>query len=335
MNSDNIVDNVVLKCSARLSQPDLQFVKNVLVGELSKYKITIEETSIIPYDGKYQRMLDLYVASRYMEGLAKKTCNLYRLRLTDFVNHLTNPLEDYKPMDISEYLANFSTTHPVSKSTLNGVRGIICTFFHWLSAKDYIDKDPARAITPIKYKRARRKPLTDDELVRLKTGCRDTRDNLIISMLYEIGCRVGEICGVKISDIDLERKTMVVTGKGDKTRRVYFQAETGYWINKYLQERGDDCSEYLLIKQGKNKIKNAPLTTVTITQVVKDIKTNANLKAKCTPHVLRHTYATGLLKHGADVTNIQKLLGHANIATTMIYADVDMSNVEADYRKHI
>lgn len=116
---------------------------------------------------------------------------------------------------------------------------------------------------------------------------------------------------------------------------MYFQAETGYWINKYLQERGDDCSEYLLIKQDKNKIKNAPLTTVTINQVVKDIKTNANLKAKCTPHVLRHTYATDLLKHGADVTNIQKLLGHANIATTMIYADVDMSNVEADYRKHI
>lgn len=132
------------------------------------------------------------------------------------MNHLTKPIEDYKTMDISEYLAKFSTTHPVSKSTLNGVRGIICTFFHWLSAKDYIDKDPARAITPIKYKRARRKPLTDDELVRLKTGCRDTRDNLIISMLYEIGCRVGEICGVKISDIDLERKTMVVTGKGDK-----------------------------------------------------------------------------------------------------------------------
>ena len=107
MNSDNIVDNVVLKCSARLSRPDLQFVKNVLVGELSKYKITIEETSIIPYDGKYQRMVDLYVASRYMEGLAKKTCNIYRLRLTDFVNHLTKPLEDYKPMDISEYLRTF------------------------------------------------------------------------------------------------------------------------------------------------------------------------------------------------------------------------------------
>lgn len=91
----------------------------------------------------------------------------------------------------------------------------------------------------------------------------------------------------------------------------------------------------MLIKQGKNKIKNAPLTTATIEKVVKDIKTNANLKAKCTPRVLRHTYATDLLKHGADVTNIQKLLGHANISTTMIYADVDMSNVEADYRKHI
>lgn len=269
-----------------------------------------------------------------MNGLSDGTCHQYALRIQDFLQHLTKPLEEYTALDIQYYLYSYQKRSGVKNRTLNTIRGEIATFFRWLASKQYIDRDPTIGMKKIKYQAAPRVPLSDDELVQLKNACKSARDKLLVSLLYETGCRVSEVTHIKLADVDMGHKSITVTGKGNKTRTVFFQANTKYLIEEYLKARRNPDSPYLFTSNHTAK-EIGPLSKDSLEREMRILCKDAGLEVHCTPHTLRHTYATDMLKRGADITHIQKLLGHSSVDTTMIYADVSMDDCEADYRKRI
>lgn len=335
MNVNMIVDSIITNLSNNFYAQDLQIICNEMVSELGKYYITIEQNAIVPYDTRYENWMKMYIATKSIDGLSKGSCKQYMPRITDFIAHLNKPIEEYTDMDFQMYLYEYRKRKNVSNRTLNTIRGEIASWFKQLLAKSYISKDPTITVATIKYQPKKREPLTDDELVALKHVCDTPREKLLISLLFETGCRVSEVVNIKINDIDMIRKSIVVTGKGNKTRTVYFQSNTKWCIEHYLKWRGEDCSEYLFVLEGKHKVQNKPISVHAVEDSVRELRIASKIKNHCIPHTLRHTFATDLLQSGMDVTKIQKLMGHSSISTTMVYADVNMNDVEIDYRKHM
>lgn len=335
VNIDRVIDHILVNIAPKFSQSDLKLIHDAMVKEFSKYSFEVKSTAIVPYDNKYVDWVKAYLATCKIDGLAERTIQQYAYRLRDFLDHLTKPLEEYTDMDFQYYLFDLQKRTGCGNRTLDTARGEVAAFFKWAHAKQYIERNPADAVRSIKYQKKPRVPLNDDELVRLQKACETPRDKLIVSLLYETGCRVSEVCHIRISDIDLEHKSIVVTGKGNKIRTVFFQAETKYLIQEYLKSRKDADSPYLFTGACHRTNADRPLTPATIERAVGRLAKAAGLKVHCTPHTLRHTYATDMLKRGGDITHIQKLLGHSSTDTTMIYANVNMDDCEADYRKRI
>lgn len=311
-----------------LSQDTLSLVSTIFDIVSRNYTITKDETQIAIWEQeRLSKLIKTYIVVKKMEGLSDNTLDRYLLYLNQFLLSNRKPIDQITGNDVRMFLFDYQMNHNVSNRTLDGIRSIICTFFKWAASENYIQKNPADTIKSIRFEEKPRRPLEQIELERLRRACKTPRDLAILETLYSTGCRVSELIGIKLSDIDWDKHTVNLFGKGRKHRVSFINAKAEVAIREYLKKR--KCvSNYLFCGE-----RNQPcLKKEAVERVIRIIGKNAGIQSKkITPHVIRHTTATQALRNGMPISDIQTLLGHANVATTMIYAHTTIDNVRSNH----
>lgn len=277
-----------------------------------------------------QVLLDRFIAAKRLEGCSDRSMKYYRATLCSFIEKTGKNVQEMMTDDIRSYLISYRDNGRASQVTLDNIRRIISSFFSWLEDEDYILKSPARRIKKIRCMQSIKTVYTDEEIERLRDGCTTIRDLAIVDLLRSSGMRVGELVGLNISSIDLNAKECKVLGKGNKERIAYFDSRTKIHLENYLATR-DDNNEALFVSL------NAPYARLQIGGVEASLrKLGVRLGIeKVHPHKFRRTLATKAIDKGMPIEQVQVLLGHKKIDTTMHYAIVDQGNVKSSHRRYI
>lgn len=190
------------------------------------FDVVKKETQIVPYGQEIPKAVEIYIASKKIEGLSEKSLYLYLIVLKDFFRFVAKPPEKVSANDIRIYLYQYQKERGISNRTLDTRRTVLCSFFNWMAAEEYISKNPAIHITPIKYERKHKKSMTQMDLEKVRMACKTKREKAIVELLYSTGCRVSELCNLNITDVNFETKEVALFGKGSKHRTSYIMART-------------------------------------------------------------------------------------------------------------
>lgn len=330
----NCNDEIMVKLLGKLTtelpvlEVDLQEqlrVKRVIEEVLYNYEVTSKETALTTSD--LDAKINYFIATKKLEGLSPKTLKNYRYTLEKLQNMFHKPVSTITTADIRMLM--YSESEKKRPSSMNTFMTPIKLFFAWCQNEEFIIKNPCADIKPMKEPTRLRKPLTVEQVEQLRDTVLTKRERAVLEFYLATGCRLSEGLDVKIKDIDFNNKTLLVIGKGDKERRVYFTERCKRAINNYLQERNDNC-EYLFVTEKRPFRQFGPRT---MQQIVNKIREKANLDINIHPHLFRHTFATQALRSGMKPEIIQQILGHENITTTLkVYAKLAETDVEHSYR---
>lgn len=304
--------------TAQLKRLQEVLLKHLVGGKPTKQKINNSE------------FLQRFLEAKKIEGCSERTIQYYRTTVNKLLLKVTQPIRKVTTEDMREYLVDYQKVNNCGKTTIDNVRRNISSFFSWLEEEDYILKSPMRRIHKIRSKKAVKKVITDEEIERLRDGCTCLRDVAMIDLLYSTGIRVGELVRLNVSDINFNERECVVFGKGDKERRVYFDAKAKIHLQDYLNSRNDDNPAlFVTLDRPFDRLK---ISGVEIR--LRELGRSLNLE-KIHPHKFRRTMATRAIDKGMPIEQVQKILGHSQIDTTMQYAIVNQNNVKAAHRKYI
>jgi integrase/recombinase XerD len=274
--------------------------------------------------------LKLFLDAKRIEGCSERTLQYYKVTVEHMLQKLSTPLRKMTTDEIRTYLVDYQKDGRCSKVTVDNIRRNISSFFSWLEEEDYILKSPMRRIHKIKTKTVVKDVISDESIEKMRDACKEIRDLAIIDLLYSTGIRVGELVRLNIDDVKLEQRECVVFGKGDKERRVYFDAKAKIHLIEYLAERTDN-NPALFVSL------DAPFTRLQISGVeirLRELGRKLSLN-RIHPHKFRRTMATRAIDKGMPIEQVQKILGHSQIDTTMQYAIVNQSNVKNSHQKYI
>lgn len=277
-----------------------------------------------------QEYLNMFIAAKRIEGCSARTLQYYKSTIENLLMDIDVPVRRMSTELLREYLSNYQSKNDCGKVTIDNVRRNLSSFFSWLEEENHILKSPVRRIHKIRTKVTVKEVISDEGLETLRDNCSEPRDLAIIDMLASTGMRVGELVNLDIEDINFDERECVVFGKGDKERKVYFDAKAKIHLKNYLSLR-NDSNPALFVSL------NAPYERLQISGVeirVRELGRSLNLE-KIHPHKFRRTMATRAIDKGMPIEQVQKLLGHQQIDTTMKYAMVNQSNVKASHRKYI
>lgn len=312
-------------------------VLNDMAGDLNVSQLKkLQEVLVKRFDEKEQRIepatndeyLSMFLNAKKIEGCSERTIAYYQVTVEHLLKNIVIPLRKITTEQIREYLTKYQSINNCSKVTIDNIRRNISSFFSWLEEEDHILKSPVRRIHKIKTKTEIKEIISDECIEKLRDGCRNVRDLAIIDLLYSTGMRVGELVNLNIADINFEERECVVFGKGDKERKVYFDAKAKLHLEEYLNSRSDD-NPALFVTLDK------PYYRLKISGVeirVRELGRKLNVK-RIHPHKFRRTMATRAIDKGMPIEQVQKILGHSQIDTTMHYAIVNQSNVKVSHRK--
>jgi site-specific recombinase XerD len=307
--------------------PDIEMNKlEVRLEEvLSNYEISRRSEKDIKND--FNDKLETYLSARAIEGLSQKTLSGYKMELSMFAKHVNKAVVQITTSDIRKYLAH-NTKWKIT--TVDGKLSVLKTFFGWMVKEEMLLRDPVAKINAPKKPKRLPKALSIEELEIVRESCETFRERALMEVMYSTGCRLSEIMNMKISDINSQDMSMHVIGKGDKERIVYLSIKAMHQLRKYLNSRKDDC-EFLFVTKRRPESK---MTTRSIERIVDKIQARANISKKLTPHVFRHTFATLAMGNGADLADVQQLLGHENPSTTLIYAQVSEERKKQAHKRY-
>ena len=308
-----------------LNNEQLTKLHEILECSFSMY---IEDCEEIQHSN--DELLTLFLSAKQVEGCSERSLKYYRTTLSKMNEKINKSVRQVETNDIRTYISNYENESNAGKVTLDNIRRIISSFFAWLEDENYIIKSPARRIHKIRVGKTVKDVYSDEELERMRDNCNNSRDLAIIDILSSTGIRVGELVNLNISDIDLEKRECIVLGKGNKQRKVYFDARTKIHLNDYITGRYDEC-EALFVSL--NKPHNR-LSIRGIEVILQNIGSNLKL-TKVHPHKFRRTLATKAIDKGMPIEQVQVLLGHSQIDTTLRYAMVNQNNVKASHHKYI
>jgi len=273
------------------------------------------------------RILELFLSAKRIEGCSEKTLYYYNNSIREMFVNIDKPILEISADDLRGYLMNVFSARGWSKTTLNNNRRILSSLYKWLEDEDYIHKSPMRRIHNVKVDKKIKETITEDGIEMLRCVCDNIRDVAIIDLLTATGMRVGELVGLNRSSIDFNARECIVFGKGNKERVVYFNATTENSIRDYLDKRIDDNPAlFVSLIPPYERIR---INTVGVS--LREIGKRAGLK-KIHPHKFRRTMATRAIGKGMPIEQVQKILGHVRIDTTMLYAMVDQDNVKNSYK---
>lgn len=314
--------------SNRFSTDDMTYLGRRLDEVLARYDITKAETSLaIIGREEFEKLIKTYLVVKRMEGLSEKTLEQYTIYLNKLLFSMYKPPAEITTNDIRLFLFQFQKERNISNRTLDRIRSIVCGFFRWAACEQYIPRSPVETLKPIKFEETPRKAISQIELEMLRRSCSTPRELAILEMLYSTGCRVSELIGIKLSDINWSENSVHLFGKGKKHRTSYLNAKAVVATREYLNTRKHE-SEYVFCNdRGGDAMKKE-----NVERMVRKLAKRAGLEG-ITPHVMRHTTATQALQSGMPIQDIQLLLGHASVSTTMIYAKTSMDAVHAGHKR--
>ena len=306
-----------------LNAAQLKKLQEVLLKYLADNSLERKDISNYEY-------LKMFLEAKQIEGCSERTIKYYRVTIEHLLKNVQNPIRKITTEMMREYLVDYQKINNCGKTTVDNIRRNISSFFSWLEEEDYILKSPMRRIHKIKTKKAVKNIITDEKIEKLRDNCRNLRDTAMIDLLYSTGIRVGELVKLNIEDINFSERECVVFGKGDKERKVYFDAKSKIHLKNYIESRTDNNPALFVTL-------NAPYDRLKISGVeirIRELGRLLNLE-KIHPHKFRRTMATRAIDKGMPIEQVQKILGHSQIDTTMQYAIVNQNNVKASHRRYI
>ena len=306
-------------------------LKEILTEICLNYQIErIEPTKKQEILKNNTNILNKFISSKEIEGCSNRTLNYYKDNINKMFDAVNLPVNEITTEILRNYLADYKSNSSAGMVTIDNMRRTLSSFFAWLENEDYIVKSPVRRIHKVKTTRKVKETLTDENLEKLRDTCSNVRDLAILELLISTGMRVGEITRLNISDMNFQERSCIVLGKGNIEREVYFSAKSKMYIKKYLETRTDD-NEALFVSLIK------PYNRLGISGIeilIRNLGKEANIN-KVHPHKFRRTMATMAIDKGMPIEQVQKLLGHIKIDTTMEYAMVSQNNVKNSHRKYI
>lgn len=313
----------------------LSYLNNAQVEKLQEVLLhTLWDYDISPSDGKTkeqeQDLLALFLAAKRIEGCSEKSLNYYQATTQAMLDGIGKPIKEIVTEDIRQYLTNYQRERHSSRVTIDNIRRILSSFFSWLEDEDYILKSPVRRIHKVKTASNIKETYSDETLELMRDSCSEMRDLAMIDLLASTGMRVGEMVLLNRDDVDFAERECVVFGKGDKERMVYFDARTKLHLQTYLDSRNDNNPALIVSLK-------APFSRLSIGGVETRLRELGRQLGvhKVHPHKFRRTLATMAIDKGMPIEQLQQLLGHKRIDTTLQYAMVKQSNVKLAHRKYI
>ena len=277
------------------------------------------------------RRIKYYLGAKRIDGLSERTLKNYRYNLEMFAEHMNKSAAKITTDDIRGYIGYLAENRHLAETSLQTHINTLRAFFGWLHIEEKIKKNPMAKIKSLKLdKKGARQALTVEELERLRDACRGYREKALVEFLVSSGCRLSEVAQLSASDLDLIGRTVRVTGKGDKDRQVYFSVRARLMVQEYMVSRKGGTGLFV-----SSKSPYEPLKPRAIQRIVRAISERAGLEKHVHPHLLRHTFATHALNGGMDFTVIQKLLGHEDVSTTQIYAEMSDETIKHQYNKYV
>lgn len=326
-----IVHEVCRLMGTQLNGQQGQYLERILEQVLQRFGIGEEE------DAQQSKMaadnagaVSRFIAAKKIEGCSDSTLKYYANTLNTLLSSVQKNVCQITTDDLRLYLSHYQNTRKASKVTIDNIRRIMSSFFAWLEDEDYIVKSPVRRIHKVKTTLLVKEPLSDESLEHLRDECSHKRDRAMVDLLVSTGIRVGELVKLNREDINFTERECVVLGKGDKERRVYFDAKTKVHLEQYLESRADG-NPALFVSY------HAPWNRLTIAGVeymLRQLGTKSSV-SHVHPHKFRRTMATMAIERGMPIEQVQKLLGHAKIDTTLRYAVINQTNVKNAHRHYL
>ena len=326
-----LINDVVQGMLPHLTNGQLEELRRVLAIALQgKTIVNTEKTGTIDTITENKHLKELFISAKRVEGCSEKSLKYYTTTIETMLAQIGKPIKHITTDDLRGYLTDYQSKRNSSKVTIDNMRRILSSFFSWLEDEDYIIKSPVRRIHKVKTASNIKETYTDEELEIMRDSCVNLRDLAIIDMLASTGMRVGEMVLLNREDVNFSERECIVLGKGDKERPVYFDARTKLHLQCYLDSRIDDNPAlFVSLKSPFERLKIGGIEVR-----IKQIGQKLGIK-KAHPHKFRRTLATTVIDKGMPIEQLQRLLGHKRIDTTLMYAMVKQSNVKMAHRKFI
>lgn len=327
---DKLIADIQDAMAPHMDTEQMNRLHEVLTKCLHAVAVSKSEAGEMEQNRENSKLLKMFLSAKRVEGCSEKTLKYYSSTIDSMFAAVNQSVSDISTNDLRFYLAEYQAVNNSSKVTIDNIRRILSSFFSWLEDEDYIVKSPVRRIHKVKTGKVVKEVLTDENLEILRDSCIELRDLAMIDLLASTGMRVGELVRINRVDIDFHERECVVFGKGGSEREVYFDARTKIHLKQYIESRTDN-NPALFVSLAK------PHNRLTIGGVelrLRELGRRANI-AKVHPHKFRRTLATMAIGKGMPIEQVQKLLGHVKIDTTMHYAMVNQNNVKISHRKYI
>lgn len=324
---EKVIKEIEQKMASILNNEQKEKLKEVLLYTFYNIEVTSIKDELEEDNTDYAKM---FIAAKRIEGCSERTLNYYETTIKTMVEKLSKKVNSIETEDLRNYLSEYQAKNNCSKVTIDNVRRILSSFFAWLEDEDYIMKSPVRRIHKVKATQTVKETYTDEELEEMRDACIEIRDLAMVDFLASTGVRVGELVNLDRVDIDMQERSCVVLGKGGKEREVYFDARTKIHLQNYLNSRTDNNPALfvsLLRPYDRLKISGVEIR-------LRELGKRINIK-KIHPHKFRRTMATKAIDKGMPIEQVQVLLGHRKIDTTLQYAMVNQNNVRNSHKKFI
>lgn len=324
---EKVIKEIEQKMASILNNEQKEKLKEVLLYTFYNIEVTSIKDELVEDTTDYAKM---FIAAKRIEGCSERTLNYYETTIKTMIDKLSKKVNSIETEDLRNYLSEYQAKNNCSKVTIDNVRRILSSFFAWLEDEDYIMKSPVRRIHKVKATQTVKETYTDEELEEMRDACIEIRDLAMVDFLASTGVRVGELVNLDRVDIDIQERSCVVLGKGGKEREVYFDARTKIHLQNYLNSRTDNNPALfvsLLRPYDRLKISGVEIR-------LRELGKRINIK-KIHPHKFRRTMATKAIDKGMPIEQVQVLLGHRKIDTTLQYAMVNQNNVRNSHKRFI
>ena len=325
---EELMTEVMQHMLSYLDNAQMKQLRQVMEHALCRYDVT--ELEMKSEEDDSNNLIARFIAAKRIEGCSEKTLKYYQTTIDAMWASLGKNVRHINTEDLRTYLTEYQSKKQSSRVTIDNIRRILSSFFSWLEDEDYIIKSPVRRIHKVKTASNIKETYSDEDLEKMRDNCKELRDLAMIDVLASTGMRVGEMVLLNRDDINFTERECVVFGKGDKERIVYFDARTKLHLQEYLDSRTDDNPALFVTLR-------APYERIQIGGIEHRLREMGNQLSipKVHPHKFRRTLATMAIDKGMPIEQLQRLLGHQRIDTTLQYAMVKQSNVKTAHRKYI
>lgn len=315
--------SVLNEMSEYLSVAQMKKLQEVIIK-------TFSENEASKVDISNSEFLEIFLDAKKVEGCSDRTTRYYKSTIEHLLATISTPVRKMTTEEIRSYLADYQKINNCSNVTVDNIRRNLSSFFSWLEEEDYILKSPMKRIHKIKTKTVVKNVISDEGIEKLRDNCSCIRDLAIIDLLYSTGIRVGELVNLNIDDIDFDGRECIVYGKGDKERRVYFDAKAKVHLRNYIESRRDDNNALFVTLDAPHDRLKISGVEIRLRQLGRRLELD-----RIHPHKFRRSMATRAIDKGMPIEQVQKILGHSQIDTTMQYAMVNQNNVKISHQKYM